>query len=33
MNALRMRCNAQNDAEAPRFINHAGNPAVLDLSL
>jgi hypothetical protein len=31
--ALRMRCNAQNDAVAPRLINHAGNPAVPDLSL
>jgi len=28
-----MRCNDQSDAEAPRLINHAGNPAVLDLSL
>jgi hypothetical protein len=28
-----MRCNIENDAEAPRLINHAGNPAVLDLSL
>jgi hypothetical protein len=28
-----MRCDAQNDAEAPRLINHAGNPAMPDLSL
>src|ERR1700679_826057 len=26
-NALRMRYDAQTDAEAPRFLNHAGNPA------
>jgi hypothetical protein len=28
-----MRCNDQIDAEAPRLINHAGNPAVLGLNL
>jgi hypothetical protein len=28
-----MHSNAENDAEAPRLIHHAGNPAVLDLSL
>jgi len=28
-----MRCNAQTDAAASRFINHAGNPAVLGLTL
>src|SRR5882757_990008 len=33
INALRMRCNAQTDATASRFINHAGNPAVPDLIL
>jgi hypothetical protein len=33
INALRMRCNAHTDAAASRFINHAGNPAVLDLIL
>jgi hypothetical protein len=28
-----MRGNAQTDAAAPRFINHAGNPAVPGLTL
>src|SRR3974390_427418 len=31
INALRMPCNAPTDAEAPRLINHAGNPAVLGM--